>query len=197
MTRSRSRTQMERMTRRRARWVVLFDAFRRLVRRISMGPAAQQPTTWLSEPTRVVHPRVGDAVEVESTTSGAKSAFPSYVVLEPTRRESHPEARQASSQHDETNMERRRLPWKALTELDRWDERDNTLRCGGIGSAAWQAQPPPDLATGSTSRDGQAPPDSSIAEFGSDPATWITVGLGDPTYSPDDPRLASPSRLQE
>jgi hypothetical protein len=94
-------------------------------------------------------------------------------------------------------MERRRLPWKALPELDRWDERDNILRCGGIDSAPWQAQPLPDLATGSTSRDGQASPDSSIAEFHSGSATWIAVGLGDPTYSPGDPRLAAPSRLRE
>lgn len=175
------------------RFAVLVDAFRLVVRRVCIAPMGRRPTTWLSEPPRVVLPRVSDVPEFGSTTSRDDAACSPTVVLEPRERDAHArEVRQAApshNQHRETNTKRRRIAWDGLPERDRWDERDNVIASAGIDAALRQPQPPPDLATGSAARDGQASPDSRIAEFRSDPATWIAVGLGDPMYSPRDPRL--------
>jgi hypothetical protein len=169
------------MTRRRARrFAVLVDAFRLLVRRVRMPPIERRPTTWLSEPPRLVLPPGWHADELESTTRGDGAACSPDVPLEPTRGDARSHAvRHDPSHHRETNAERRRPAGDALPERDRWDERDNIITCTSVDAVPWQPRPPGDLATGSTPRDRQASRD----------ATWIAVGLGAPAYLPHDPRL--------
>ena len=94
------------------------------------------------------------------------------------------------------NTEGRRLAGDTLLSLDRWDERKNVITCADVDAAPSQLQPPRDLATALKPRDGEATPSSRIAEFRSDPAIWIVVGLGAPTYSPRDPRLSGASAAE-
>lgn len=177
--------------RRRARgFAELVDAFCLLVRRACLGPIEQRPTTWLGEPPSLVVARAFDADEFETTTKAEAARSPD-VVLEPTRADSHSRAAwQRPGRYRETNTDGRRLAGDALLDLYRWDERDNVITCADVDAAPWQLPPTRDLATGSTPREGQATPSSRIAEFRSDPATWIVVGLGAPTYSWRDPRLS-------
>lgn len=183
------------MTRRRARrfaaWV---DALRQLVRRVRMRPIKRRPTTWLNEPPRLVRPPSWDADESESTTRGYEAAWAPDAPLEPTGGDARFHAVGYDPSHPrEINRERRPRAGDALRERDRWDERDNIITCT-VDAAPSQPRPPRDRpprdrATGSAPCDRQASPGSRITEARFDPATWIAVGLGAPTYSPRDPRL--------
>ena len=172
------------------RFAELVDAFCLLVRSGRLGPNEQRPTRWLGEPPRLVVAGAFDTDRFVSTTEREAARLPDEV-LESTQRDIHSRAAwQPPKRYREVPAEGRRVAGDALRDLDRWDERDNVITCADVDAAAWQLQPPQGAPTSSTPRHGQATPSSRIADFRSDPATWIVVGLGVPTYSQRDPRLS-------
>jgi hypothetical protein len=172
------------------RFAELVDAFSLLVRNGRLGPNEQRPTRWLGEPPRLVVAGDFAADRFVSRTEREAARLPDEV-LEPTQRDIHSRAaRQPPKGYREVPAEGCPVAGDALRDLDRWDERDNVITCADVDAAAWQLHPPHGAPTSSTPRHGQATRSSRIAEFRSDPTTWIVVGLGAPTYSQRDPRLS-------